>query len=391
VADIFVSFTKQNEAVVTDLVNALRTYGYDLFFYPADTVFGGELTETLPKEIKAAHLALICFDDETYQKEWITTEVAWCIDAINSPELPMKQLIPVWVGPHPGNKLPALITGRYPAFDLGDGSNNRILDLVNRMAASLPAETRRLVLGAIYAMTAQQFTDVRNTNPTVAGLAFYDFIDEVCASLGMPSRPELLDLLEKRYGQTPEDIRPFDGEPSVVEMIYDNVRTVNSGRGGEGDSKKLAIRWVREELGGLKGIKEHDEVYAKWETSDSLLIVDSLSMWSEPVRMDFLNAAPVITNSAIIWIPPFTQKTGTLFPKLSGSWSIVNSVRNELFVKSKGDPYRKVSFDANNAFALSRWLHRVLDEVEGKTRAFAETLQGFVDHSPGTAVRPGQY
>ena len=379
-ADIFVSWTSKDAGVVTPLVAELRSLGFDLFEYGTDMPLGGQIADTVQNEIKSARVGLVCFDDETYNKEWIISEVSWCVAAIRDPALPMKKLIPVWVGPHPQNLLPALVDSNYPVFDLGDGSHRKVLELANR----IPSEPPQVVLGAIYAMSAAQFQQVRADNPKVMGIAFYDFIDQVCSSLGMPNRPELLDLLEKRYAGKPENVAPFEGAPPVIDLVYENLQKVNEARRAA-SSKKLFVRWVREELNGDLGVDERDRVAAKWATGDSLLIIDSLSMWHPAVRTEFADNVPEISNSAIVWIPPFTQKLSALFPTLQNSWSIINRIRNE-FMKWKDDPNRNVTCDAITDFALDRWFHRVLGQVDGRTAPLVENLQQLLQSQPGTGL-----
>ena len=204
-ADIFISWTKKDAAVVTTLVDELEKLGFDLYEYERDSPLGGDIPDSTKSEIDKAHLALICFDDATFDAQWIITEVAWCDSAVKDDKLPMSGIIPVWVGPHPKNQLPELLKGRYPAFDLEQMTHNKVYDLASRIVRNLPNEERYVVYGAVYAMTAAQFQAVRVENPKVGQLAFGDYIDSVCAYLGMPGRPELslLDLLQNA-GQNPD-------------------------------------------------------------------------------------------------------------------------------------------------------------------------------------------
>lgn len=371
-SEIFLSWTSANRDAVKPLATELKNLGFDLFEYEEDMLLGGNIPDTIRAEINQAKLAVLCFDDSTYDRQWILSELAWSVAAIA--EGTMQGLIPVWVGPHLNNRLPALV-GQHPAFDMEVRTHDKVLDLASRIVRFLPNDTRHVVYGAIYSMTADQFAAVRANDPipVAGGLRFSDYIDRVCRQLGMPGPPALLDILAKRYGPTSEDVKPFDAGPSMMTLIYENLGKVNTARARQPGAKQLFIRWVREELNGLAGVGERDRVSARWRSGDSLLILDSLSLWSADVRNEFVNAMPEITNSSIVWIPPFTQQTGALYPTLDQSWSILNRLRDE-FLKWAADPNRNVTCEATTSFALGRWLHRTLASVQGERNPLSDNL-----------------
>lgn len=370
-SEIFLSWTSANRDAVKPLVTELKNLGFDVFDYEADMLLGGTIPDTVRDEIKKAYVAVVCFDDSTYDREWILTELAWSVAAVQDGT--MKGIIPVWIGPHPQSLLPALIANQYPAFDMEERTRDRVLDLSSRLVAYLPNERRHVVYAAIYSMTSSQFAEVRATDPVVGGLRFSDYIDRVCRHLGMPRSPELLDILAKRYGDTADDVSPFESGANVMTLVYENLGKVNKERASSPRATQLFIRWVREELNGNAGPAERDKVNARWESGDSLLILDSLSLWSEEVRTEFLDASPGIATTSIVWIPPFTQQTGGLYETLNQSWSIIQRLRNE-FNRWETDPNRNVTCEITTPFALGRWLHRTLKSVQGQSNPLAENL-----------------
>jgi hypothetical protein len=378
-SEIFLSWTSANRDTVKPLVTELKNLGFDVFDYEVDMLLGGTIPNTVRDEIRKACVAVVCFDDSTYDREWILTELAWSVAAIQDGT--MKGIIPVWVGPHPQNLLPSLIANQYPAFDLETTTRDRVLDLSSRLVKYLPNEQRHVVYAAIYSMTSEQFAKVRAADPVVGGLRLSNYIDKVCRQLGMPQPPELLDILARRYGATPDDVSPFENGPSVMSLVYESLGKVNKERVKSPNATQLFIRWVREELNGQAGIEERDRVNARWESGDSLLILDSLSFWSEEVRTEFLNASPGIATTSIVWIPPFTQQTGGLYETLNQSWSIVQRLRNE-FLRWESDPNRNVTCEITTAFALGRWLHRTLKSVQGRSNPLAENLRQLPDGPP---------
>jgi hypothetical protein len=372
-SEIFLSWTSANREAVKPLAAELKNLGFDLYEYEEDMQLGGDISVGVRAEIKKARLALLCFDDSTYDRQWILNELAWSVAAIQDGT--MQGIIPVWVGPHPANKLPELIDKKYPAFDLETRTHDKVLDLASRIVRFLPNDTRHVVYGAVYSMNAEQFAKVHATDPVVGGLKFSEYLDKVCRQLGMAKKepPTLLDLLAKRYGATADDVKPFENGPSIMTLIYENLGQVNAKRSERPGAKQLFIRWVREELNGKSGVEERDRVSARWSTGDSLLVLDSLSLWCNDVRNEFLNAAPEISTSSIVWIPPFTQQTGALYQTLDQSWSIISRLRDE-FQKWSKDPNRNVTCEASTAFALGRWLHRTLASVQGQVNPLADNL-----------------
>jgi hypothetical protein len=370
-SEIFLSWTSANRETVKPLATELKNRGFDIFEYEEDMQLGKTIRDSVREEIRKARLSVICFDDTTYNREWILNEVAWSVAAIQDGT--MQGLIPVWVGPHPKNLLPELINKQYPAFDLEERTHEKVLELTSRIVRYLPNEERHVIFGAIYSMTADQFKEVLKNDPVVKGLRFSDYIDRVCHQLGMPSRPKLLEVLAERYGSSPEDVRPFENSPSMMSLVYENLGRVNKDRRSRPGSKQLFIRWVRNELNGKAGSEERNQVNARWESGDSLLILDSLSLWCEEVRDEILDAAPSIGTTSIVWIPPFTQQTGALYDTLNQSWSIIQRLSNEIN-KWEKDPNRNVTCEVTTPFALGRWLHRTLQSVQGKSNPLLDNL-----------------
>jgi len=105
---------------------------------------------------------------------------------------------------------------KYPAFDLETSTHDKVLGLASRIVRFLPNDTRHVVYGAVYSMNAEQFANVRATDPVVGGLRFSEYLNKVCSQLACRSRPYCCTLLAQTLvARRRTIVKPFeDGRAS---------------------------------------------------------------------------------------------------------------------------------------------------------------------------------
>lgn len=92
-------------------------------------------------------------------------------------------LLPVWVGPHPNNKIPTVLQQNdVTVSDLAAGDNESLLRLLGDMNSKLGSASPRVVPAALFAMTQQQFDGLFNPQPPAA-------LMDLCVAHGMPYFP----------------------------------------------------------------------------------------------------------------------------------------------------------------------------------------------------------
>ena len=100
-------------------------------------------------------------------------------------------------------------------------------------------------------------------------------------------------MLTERYGKRPEDIMPF-GQASLADIIHDAIGEANDGRVAAG-IRPVFPRWLHSELVGPAG-PEREAARELWSTLDSLLVIDSLSIFSPEAIAD--KAVTVLSDPA---------------------------------------------------------------------------------------------
>jgi hypothetical protein len=370
---VFLSYGSPDAAVVLRLRDRLVALGLDVWEYKDDMPAGADIKWTVGQAINEARLAVICFSDETAEREWVTREVDWCFKAVQDGDREMKHILPLWVGPHPANTIPSLLK-TYSVFDLWSiGVDAALPRLAEDILAKLGLEAPQVVPTALFAMTLAQCRElfaewaaVGEDDPVHRGLC------RLCSVLGMADPPALFELLVQRYGDRPEDLAPFQPGKPLVEMIYEILGKVNAERVASG-KRSIFLRWVHEELLGTS--EERKWARDLWLSGDSLLIVDSISAFHEKIKSKIPRVPAPLDRSraAVLWIPPYTQLTANLAEPLDAIIDEVDLL-GDIFRLREMELKRSTSFDTSTPPFLRLWLLRTF----GSLTSASTPLQGNV-------------
>ena len=307
-SDVFISWGSPDAEVVIPLSKRLKDTGYNVFEYRRDMAVGNDIQDRVKAEIKSASLAIVCLSDKTAQREWIITEVAWLDDQRKTGSL--KAILPIKVGTLDEDTIPMLLRGTSilpynPSQpEEAEATIERLLDEVARnMGFRSPIVTP----AALFAMTAAQFEELA---PNLAGAKAL-----LCQHLGMQAAsPELALGLKSRYGGSVEAFAPFTSDKALVETIYSAVKELNGHRLAKGEAP-IHIRWVHNDFASAdQGVRKNAR--DRWRSSSSILIIDSLSTEHDDIRRKLDDVPDLAGTSAVIWVPPYTQRTAELESKI---------------------------------------------------------------------------
>ncbi|HEX4496642.1 MAG TPA: toll/interleukin-1 receptor domain-containing protein [Thermoanaerobaculia bacterium] len=362
-AGIFLSYGSPDQAAVETLRDRLKALGVTVWEYRDDMPVGAPIHETVNAAINAATVAVVCFSDQTACRDWITREVDWCFKAIADGDREMQRIEPVWVGPHPENKVPALIEEKHlSVFDLTGGGDARVTKLALQILDDL-GDAPRIVQAALFAMTRSQCAELFDgwQAPGHLGDPAYHGLHSLCRMLGMVSPPELFQLLSQRYGDRPEDLAPFQSGKPLIDGVYEVLERINAERIRR-RQKPIVVRWVHDELFG-EGAKR-TAARDLWRSGDTLLIVDSISSF-HPAVNDQVQRLPDSVDperAAVLWIPPYTQILADFDEPLGNTVHAVDPL-GDLFRHIDEEPRRAITFDTGTPMAFRLWLLRVLGGI----------------------------
>ena len=129
--DVFLSWSSDDAAAIGPLKDLLADVGLRVWEYSDASQAGGHIPKQVSDAIDAAKVAVICFSDATANRDWIVIEADWARKSQIDETKRLTEILPVWVGPHPQNKLPAAIAqAQLNAFDLATPKPNleKLLD-----------------------------------------------------------------------------------------------------------------------------------------------------------------------------------------------------------------------------------------------------------------------
>jgi TIR domain len=368
-SDVFISWGSPDEKMVKYLCSRLQDMGVDFFDYNRDMDAGDAISSRVAAEIRKASIAVVCLSDMSTRREWILTEVALLHEARERGTL--KAILPVQVGALTPEQIPALIRS----------SDSNILDLSQEgeVAAEKLLRAIRKNLGKknpvalpimLFAMTADQFDHISNNPELRAALL------EVCQPLGMVDPEEgsdaLIKFLRQRYGNQPEDFSPFKPERPLIETVRGAIRQLNFRRSPH-DGPPVFDRWINGDFFG-EDQERRDEVRRLWLRNQSLLIIDSLSVWHPVISAQLKEISYQLDRMAVVWIPPYTQRIGELEAKIAQGIGAVTQIgdffrewqeRGQTYDLSILDlPILWGAFDVSIETSLWHWLYRLCGTLE---------------------------
>jgi TIR domain len=396
-AGIFISWGSADKAVCQALVARLRSLGLDppkdsslprVLEYSHDMSAGDNIPAEVMGWINASTIAVLCLSDSTLKRPWIITEAAWCASAKANGTL--EHVIPIKVGPLDKASL-APIAHLVPpstAFvaDVSTGSEEELVKLSRTLFERLGRQQPKMLPVAVIAM-----------NETEAGNLFANWdalvlsgdaapLWEICAAVGMQGPPEAFQVLRERYGPRAEDLMPF-GHETLATIVHEGIAEVNRTRAG----RPILERWIHDEL------TSSDNAIRKaardvWRAHDSVLLIDSLSIFNNNVRQRLQLVQPDVHRDAFVCLPPYTRRTGAVDRALTVLMNTVPYTQLEPFFQRWSDPSpaTAVTFDMSTQIALRSWFYRKLLSIPDDDRPIGDTVDAMgtsqFKGSPGAAL-----
>lgn len=379
-AQIFFSWSSPDAALVLPLRDRLRDAGVSLWEYSEDMAPGDYIHGSVIEAINRADIAVICFSDATAGRDWVVRESEWSFKTRADGDKPLRHIVPVWVGPHPDNKVPPILAeNQIRTTDLHGADDRALGRFISELCALLGRKAPRVVPAALFAMTSAQCADL---------LAAPDLLAQVgalCADVGLHDPAQVAAILRARYGPRPQDLAPFQAGQPLVGTIGQTLRLVNQWRAAEG-KRPIYLRWMHDELFGEVRSQEARDL---WAADDSLLVVDSVSAFHPAVQaqMQRLPQSRMSDRSALLWLPPYTQHTSRLEATLRHVASEVAQL-GDAFSAWCGEPSaRALTFDTTTPTGARLWLHRTLAAIDDRHMPLQQNLAAMQGMAQAT-IRP---
>lgn len=388
-ADVFISWSSDDEAVVRPVVDRLKAYGWSLYF-SGDNAEAGQIDENVAAEIESSSAMVLFVSPKTDHKPWLVRESSWAafVQARQrSAGRKTLKLIPVLIGnvsvqnlnyflaqdknilriliPEPVPVVPgqAFADNSGGTLQVSDGafSEGSLRDLVTRIHNSIELPPPIAIPAVLLAMNLEQAThhfEIEENQVTLSRL---------CNRMGMATFPNLRQELLKRYGATPDDFCPFEENERVKDLLESARRSINEGL-AEGSSP-LELWWCRDEFFGPSPNKRF--VRQQIANGPLLIVLDSISAQHNGVLADYdkVAAAHLTGPSALLWIPPYTGHTKLLRSLWSGILDPAPglSARLETWGASPTEPH--VLFDIGTAESLRAWSFGALRTLGAQARS----------------------
>lgn len=367
-ASIFLSWSSPDKQDVLPLRDYLRDLGLDLWEYSEDMPAGGQIHQQVLSAINQVQVAILCFSDQTADRDWIRDEAAWCYQNYEDKTRSLKHIVPVWISAHPQDKIPQLLKSTsFPVIDLADGSAAARERLARKLFDLLGKEAPLVIPAALFAMTRKQCQKLFKGNPQNETLA------KLCQAVGMPPPPNLFKSLADRYGERPEDLSPFRTGMPLLESLNATLREANRWRVETG-RRPLLLRWMQDELAGVPPNQAARDL---WASRDSLLVVDSVSTYHPEIELKLLKL-PELTRTALLWVPPYTHHLGLLESSLRTAAQAVPRL-GDAFTVWENEPLRSIAFDTSTSVAFRLWLHRALTGVADQESPHPEAVAAMAE------------
>jgi TIR domain len=356
---IFLSWSSPDKDLVLPLRDRLRDVGLTLWEYSEDMPAGVNIHADIIKAINQVEVALICFTDATADRQWIVRESEWSFKTRTDGDKPLRHIIPVWVGPHPANKVPAILReNHFKPADLANSTDQALAGFVTHLFEQLGQQAPRVVPAALFAMTHAQCQALLADPDKAKSLA------DLCLTGGMIEPPPIADTILRRYGARPQDLEPFEQGQSLVTTINATLRKVNARRVAL-NRRPLFLRWMNDLL---VGPNRQQDARNEWAAGDSLLIVDSMSTLDSKIA----KALPEMPQpkhperAALLWLPPYTQHAVTI-EKVLQTLALTIPQLGDAFEDWAKASLRAMAFDTATPAGTRLWLLRSLLDMEDES------------------------
>jgi hypothetical protein len=112
-ANVFISWGSPDRKSAQQLAARLKSIGLDVFFSLEDMYAGDQPTPRVLAEIAQARVAIVALSDESVRRQWVTNEIAWCVQRSADAQHPMKKIIPLIAGKFDPDNVPQAIKDQH--------------------------------------------------------------------------------------------------------------------------------------------------------------------------------------------------------------------------------------------------------------------------------------
>lgn len=378
---IFISWGSADKAICQALVARLRGLGLDppkdsdlprVLEYSHDMEAGDNIPGEVMNWINASTIAVLCLSDATLKRPWIITEAAWCAAAKKSGTL--QHVIPIKVGPFEKTSLQPIAHLVPPSTefvaDVSTGAEEELVKLSREIFDKLGRQQPKLLPIAVIAMTEQEASTLFANWDAVVQSGDAAPLWEICAAVGMQGPPEVFKVLRERYGPRPEDLMPF-GQETLATIVQQGIADVNRRR----VDRPILARWIHSELTSPDpAVRE--AARRVWRSQESVLVIDSLSIFNETVEKRLRLTQPDPHRDAVVCLPPYSRRTGAVDKAMCSLMNTMPYALIEPFFRRWSDPgpAATVTFDMSTHIALRSWLYRKLSTIPNDDPPYDDTV-----------------
>lgn len=353
--------------VVGEFRARLEQLGIDPWEYTEDMRAGDDIRRTVQDRIDGARLVLLCASDAAIEKPWFKNEWEWCSALLRKR---YADLLLFQVGdltPSKFENLPAT----HAFFDLRDRLGSAVDQVHEKLGR--PRDVR--LACAVFAMTSDQCSELLEETRFEEARAK---LEKLAVSMGIaPGDWER--LLRARYGEKPEDLRPFAdpadpaGADSILHVVGNVLTRANERRIRQGEYP-VRVRWFTNDLSDFRQ-PAYTPARRVWEEGDALVVVDGASVlhsalldWPDCKRTE---------RCAAVWMPPFMHHTNAqqeLVAHLAGSLKSTATLFQDWVDGVHLAEGRELGFDFAFPSSLDCWLFRTLAGAGAVEQPHGDTI-----------------
>jgi hypothetical protein len=360
---IFISWGAADLDAVNYLTGRFRKLGLTFFEYSDAMLAGDDILERIEEEIDSSKIAILCLSDNACARRWVISEVTLLYQALKNNQL--KEITPLQVGTLNLSNLPPTMKGMYnyiPDVSTPQKFEKEADRFIIRIYKTLYGREPVMLPTVLLAMNKQEFNTIKPE------LEENELLLNMCSYLGMGEKEKIIDSLESRYGDEEAQFGPFCNKNSLIKSIANVTDRLNNQRTRE-NKKPVFLKWLNDEVFSLNPATK-TAARDLLRSRTSLIIIDSLSTLHKRIK-DQYNSL-LFSNSAILWIPPFTQWTSELVAKTSEVIKVSDTLY-DFFRDWEGESEKQPTVNSwlvNYEFGiftqpgLNHWLYRI---IEGST------------------------
>jgi hypothetical protein len=377
-ADVFISWSSPDRHIVLPFKNRLMAEGWTVHEYSDDQV-AGSIDDMVAGYVNDCEIALIFVSPRSVKKDWLIKEANWCslrrtnCRAAGQKERPV--ILPVILGNVAENELtPDLKHPDLRRFPLPDNPPDEValrvvLDSVARTLGETPYVVPVAMLAMDHKQAAALFDPTKNPK-------WPDTISNLCKNAGL--LPPMEAMLLDRYPGERDDFAPFSNG-SLKKTLELTLKLANEARRERG-AKRLSLWWCTDALFSTADMELKKRARSLWQSRESILMVDSLSILHPDIQRDF-NNLPSPRNAAdgaVLWLPPYTRHTAQLATLIEATLSEIAGQVQRLYDKYQAwgvenqEPY--IAFDIGTDPTLRRWFFRAFGDMGSAARPIATNI-----------------